>query len=100
MNVKIGFKIYKILFEHGIYNDEPKELYGEIDFDCEVIRISDKYNSKQQAVTLLHEILHGVDHDRSIGLTEHQVNQLGVGLFEVMLSNQNLFKETIIKEEA
>lgn len=96
LNVKIGYRNYGLKFEDAIYTDEPKELYGEIKYDDEVIRISKKFSLKQQAATILHEVLHGIDEDREIDLTEKQVSQISIGLFDVMAKNSQLFKETII----
>lgn len=97
LNVKIGYRNYELKFEDIIYTDKPEELYGEIKYDDEVIRISRKFSLKQQAATILHEILHGIDEDREVGLTEKQVSQISIGLFDVMAKNPKLFKETIIQ---
>lgn len=91
--VKIGYKEYEIVKEPEIIS-LPSELYGEINYEKEQIRISSKYSQKQQNQTFLHELIHGMFdkldmHD--LRDNETVVNQLSKELYEVILDNPHIF---------
>ena len=90
---KIGYKEYEIVKEPEIIS-LPSELYGEINYEKEQIRISSKYSQKQQNQTFLHELIHGIFEKLDVtNLKEDEVvvNQLATTLYEVILDNPHIF---------
>lgn len=88
--IKIGFKKYKVEKVEDL-DDGSKLLYGNIDFDNDVINICNKYSDAQQTVTLIHESIHGIDDLLEIDLTEDQVRKLGKGIYQFIVDNPSLF---------
>ncbi len=104
MQVKIGFKKYGIRMEDRIYTEEPVELYGQCDFQKNIIRVAQSHGKMQAACTLLHEVLHGIDHDRCTDLTEQQIEQVANGLYQVFVDNWDFlqseeFRKNFSEEE-
>ena len=91
--LKIGYKEYEIVKKPEVI-DLPNECYGKIDYDKEIIEISDKYSQKQQNATFLHELVHGIfeklDLD-DLRSNERVVNQVSSTLYEVILDNPHIF---------
>lgn len=87
--IKIGWK------EYVIQKDEPKqtlfidgkECYGTIDYDNQVITLSNRNNTAQDEVTLIHEVLHGIDNMHALGLGENTIERLADAIYTVLLSN-------------
>lgn len=88
--IKIGWKTYEIT------NASPNasliiggdECYGQIDYDKELILLSDKYTGTDQAkATLVHEIIHGISEMYHLDLDEAMVERLGDALFTVIKDN-------------
>ncbi|MCI8273533.1 MAG: hypothetical protein HFJ55_05575 [Clostridia bacterium] len=91
--VKIGYKEYEIVKEPEIIS-LPNELYEEINYEKEQIRISSKYSQKQQNQTFLHELIHGIFEKLDMtNLKEDEVvvNQLATTLYEVIIDNPHIF---------
>ncbi|MFP5527735.1 hypothetical protein ACLGL1_04560 [Peptococcus simiae] len=90
--IKIGYKDYQIkyldpkqvLFENGT------ELIGKIDYNENVIYLSNRYNRDTRNEGLIHEVIHGIDDMYGIGLTEDEVNALGKGIYTVLKDNKLL----------
>lgn len=96
-HVKIGAYNYPILYEDVIFDAEHGQAYeGRISHTDEWIKLSiasggSPTGPTRLAETLLHEIVHGLDENRQIGLDERQVDQIAAGLFAVMVDNPHLF---------
>lgn len=92
--VKIGWKDYKVIKSKPemALNSDGGICYGKIFYDKREIYINDDYDEEQQKVTLLHEVLHGVDEIYGLGLSEDQVEGLGHGLYALIKDNPTLFK--------
>lgn len=89
--VKILFKNYKVVDELNIH-DEKNDLYGQINYLNQVIKLNPKAGDEQRKSTFLHECVHGLDEMFSIGLTEEQVEKLGNALYTFIESNEKVFK--------
>ena len=61
---------------------------GEIDVRACTIKLIDGLADHMRQESLLHEVIHGVDEELSIGLTEEQVRRLSVGLYAVYRENE------------
>jgi hypothetical protein len=91
--VKIGYKEYEIIKKQQVI-ELPNDCYGKIDYDKEIIEISNRFNQKQQNQTFLYELVHGIFekldlHD--LRQDERIVNQLATALYEVILDNPHIF---------
>lgn len=91
--VKIGYKEYEIIKKQQVI-ELPNDCYGKIDYDKEIIEISNRFNQKQQNQTFLHKLVHGIFekldlHD--LRQDERIVNQLATALYEVILDNPHIF---------
>lgn len=87
-NIKIGYKTYEIVkIKPQSTLIEGCELLGEINHVENQIQVNAAYSEEEQKITLIHEVLHGIDELFSIELEEEQVEQLGKGLFLVLTDN-------------
>lgn len=92
--VKIGWKDYKVIktSPEMSLNSENGICYGKIFYDKRNIYVNDDYDEEQQKVTLLHEVLHGVDEIYRLSLSEDQIVGLAHGLYALIKDNPTLFK--------
>ena len=91
--VKIGYKEYEIIKKQQVI-ELPNDCYGKIDYDKEIIEISNRFNQKQQNQTFLHELVHGIFEKLDLydlRQDERVVNQLATALYEVILDNPHIF---------
>ena len=82
-SVKVGPLVYKV--EVSSYADGDHN-WGECDHTNRVIRIGEltARRPEQTALTFLHEILHIVDADRKLGLSEDAISSLSNGLGDAL----------------
>ena len=85
----VGDKVYKIRkFKH------LRDNFADIDHNNHIVRI--QYPDKELRNTILHEIIHLVEHYFRLKLTEKQVSILANGLRMIMLANHkfiNVFRK-------
>lgn len=55
-------------------------------------------SNTMMAETLLHEITHAVSADRSLDLSEEQVNGIAAGLLDVIVSNPEMFGRQFMEQ--
>ena len=97
--VKIGALVYAVEYiERLVSVDKGTKLNGNILYNPCLIRVEAESDEQIQAVTVLHEILHGIL--MQAGRDEHEekdVEVLAYGLFDVLRSNPTLLEwvETI-----
>jgi hypothetical protein len=93
-SIKIGGVNYEIQYIPDL-NNGVEVLYGNINFEQSVIKLSSTIACSQQAqcITLLHEILHGIAEHAKLKIEneEHIVNVLSNGIFQVVQDNPDLF---------
>jgi len=95
-SVKIGGFKYKIKITKDPILINGVEGYGSHCFSDKVITISDRDVSiQQQKQSTLHEIIHAINGERNLGLSEQIVVDLSLGLFAFMQDNKKLVKELI-----
>lgn len=58
---------------------------------CE-IKVDPKAHIEQQKDTLLHEILHALDHELDTRMTERQIRLMATGLLPTARANPEIFK--------
>lgn len=87
-SVDVLGKTYKIRFVKNKQMDEQE--YGLVDFNSMGILVNRERGKDHQKDTVIHEIIHALDEDLAMGLTEKQVRNLGCGFFQVLKSNPKL----------
>lgn len=97
MNLKIGYKNYTIKTENEVYDDNRQELYGEISYDKETIRLSTKFSQNLQNQALIHELVHAIGdkYQLDINKDEKTVDLLAAGIYELILDNTEQVKQFI-----
>jgi len=92
--VKIGWREYEIVQGEHRTGADGGDLYGEISYENNKIYIYDKLDADNKAVTLLHEIIHGIfylagrtDNRNDEGLIEC----LSENLYQVIKENPKIF---------
>ncbi len=83
--VKIIGKTYGISYATGKPLDDGN--LGELDHDKQSITIRVGQPLEQEQDTILHEILHGVDHELFLKMSEKQVRGMATGLLAVLKDN-------------
>ena len=91
-SVRIGGVEYTVDFVENLRND-VQILYGEINYDQSRIAISttDGGGHQMQCITLLHEILHGIQNHSGIELPkdseEKIIDMFARGIYQVLQDN-------------
>lgn len=70
--------------------DNLGDASGEINFGPCVISIAGKIADDEAKETLLHELIHAVEHQLGIDIPEQKLRGFSVGLFAVMRDNPEL----------
>lgn len=96
--IKILYKDYTVIQEQNVH-DGRDDLYGQIDYAGQVIRLDERYSAEQKKSTLIHEIVHGLDDMYQIGLSEKKVSKLGVAFYQMIKDNPELFGEESMESE-
>ena len=95
--VRIGGVDYRVSIEPYVRGGD-RILYGDINYNANVIRISDTDTPGHQkrCIVLWHEILHGIaEHahaDLSAATEEEAINVLAKGVYQVLQDNPQLFE--------
>ena len=90
--IKVGYKNYELLKEELIIDNNNQELYGEINYSTETIRISNKFSKNLQNQAILHELIHAISdkYQLDINKDERTVDLLAAGIYELILDNTGL----------
>ncbi|AZO96141.1 hypothetical protein [Halocella sp. SP3-1] len=91
--IKIGPYDVKLSFADNLRDENDKELYGIIHHTQDEIEINTKSSVEKQKVSILHEVMHGIDVTYQIGLSEEQTEVLATGIYQVLKDNDLLNKE-------
>lgn len=85
MNLTIKTKTISILGKKYTINFVPPSLitenYGHADYSSLSIALSEVMEEDLMQEKLIHEVLHMIDTDLSLDLTEEQVSRIAVGLY-------------------
>ena len=76
--MKILGKEYKVVFLDSI---SMNGLCGQAIRDMAILKINKSITKEQQEETLIHEVLHIIDSELVLDLTEEDVSRLAVGLY-------------------
>jgi len=84
---------YKILIKKPVKcNLSEEQFRGSADYKDATITISNAYQQESKERTLIHEILHILDDDYKIDLSEDHIRRIATGIYTVLKSNK-LLKE-------
>lgn len=85
-----GAYTYKVRHVTRLTNGDHVRLKGQAAHGDGEIRLDRGMTFQHQRETLLHEVLHAVEEERSLDLTENAVNQLSHGLAATLIANPRL----------
>jgi len=91
----IDTKIDVLGYEYDIkplVEDESQDTYGICDSRKQTIKIDPNLNGLTADDTIMHELVHAIDHTLSLGLNEATVHRLGYALGHLLRNNQHLVK--------
>jgi hypothetical protein len=72
--------------------DISKDVYGEWDSETSEISVHDELPIHHQKITLLHELLHGVDEFLGLGMPHKTVYAVSQCLYAIMKENGDMVK--------
>lgn len=87
--IKIGYKDYQIKYldPKQVLFDDGTELISKIEYNDNIIYLSNRYSNDTSNEGLVHEVIHGIDDMYGIGLTEEQITGLGKGIYTALKDN-------------
>ena len=85
-SVRIGPYTFKVI-QHDRLREDGNDCWGTIKYAEGVINIETGHTDEHTRVTLLHEVLHGLDHAGAIGLREKQIRRLAPALMAFLQEN-------------
>lgn len=96
--VRIGSADYEVKQEDKTITINSVQCKGMIDYEYHEIKIDTSIQDKQgMEQTFLHELVHGIVRERSLDLQnsddETIVDEIAMGLHQVIRDNANIFKE-------
>lgn len=92
-SVKIGPLRYQLIFVERLLSETDNKLQGHIEYQPCTLKVEADADSQIQAVTILHEILHGLLNN--VGFYKHDeklIDTLAHGLFDVIQDNPDLIR--------
>ena len=95
--IKIGYKIYEIIYKDEVYDDNSNKCYGLTDNNKQEIIIDKTFPLNIQNQALVHEILHAIadKYLLEVNKNEKEIDLLATGIYEMLLEPENI--ETIKK---
>lgn len=98
--IRIGSSDYSVVLTDENLVCNGQESYGWIDYNYHLIKINKNIQDKQgQEKTLLHELIHGIVRERSLDVANSNeeiiVEEIAMGLHQVIRDNPNMFKEEL-----
>jgi Zn-dependent peptidase ImmA (M78 family) len=88
-SVKIGPRVFRVEQPQNVV-DGADNLWGKCEHSAGVIYVAARLSQDQQAVTLLHEVIHALDHQYDLNLKESQVRRLSYALMSFLKDNSFL----------
>ena len=84
-SVKVIGKTYSITYTNGRPLDDGN--LGEMDPDKQTLTVKKGQPLEQEQDTVLHEVMHAIDHELGLSLSEKHVKGMATGLLAVMKDN-------------
>jgi hypothetical protein len=77
----------------------PGKDFGECETRTGVIKVNPNASIDQQRDTLLHEVIHAIDHELDTGMRERQVRLLATGLFHFLRANPDAVRWLLSRDQ-
>lgn len=92
--VKIGSVEYQVIRTDKPVLLDNKVCNGIIDYENLFIEISTNRANQRQEETFIHEILHGIIHERNLILEDEEmiVEEISTGLYQFIKDNPKIFE--------
>lgn len=92
--IKIGWKEYAVQIVPSFQTliDGGKECYGQILYDKCLIQLNENNSDEQNMVTLIHEIIHGIEDMYALEVGEEKVERLANALYSLIKDNSQLIR--------
>lgn len=87
----IGLPVIIKKFNSNIITEDKEVADGRCDSNNLYIAINNSLPVPNRDSTFLHEIIHFINDRLNIGLSEHQINLLETGLYQVLNTNKLKF---------
>jgi len=81
---------FEIRWQSPVPDNDGEDIYGNCDVDGRVICIDDKVSLGEQQSTLVHEHIEAINEMMKVKLTHDQIEQLEVGLMQLIRDNPSL----------
>lgn len=88
--IRVLYRTYQISEVDNLH-DGGDDLYGQVQYLEERILLNSAASDETKKAALIHEAVHAVDEMFGIGLKEKQVEQLGVGIYNLIRDNPEMF---------
>lgn len=87
-----GFRLFgKAWTVKYVERVDDQDNWGECKEENAAIRIKEGMDPQQERCTLLHECIHAIEESLGLDLTEKTVLALEAGLYDLLISNPQLF---------
>ena len=88
--IRVLHQTYQISEVDNLH-DGADDLYGQVRYLEERILLNSGASGEAKKAALIHETIHVIDEMFQIGLEEKQVEQLGVGIYNLIRDNPEMF---------
>ena len=88
--IRVLHQTYQISEVDNLH-DGTDDLYGQVRYLEERILLNSGASDEAEKAALMHETIHAIDEMFQIGLEEKQVEQLGVGIYNLIRDNPEMF---------
>ena len=88
--IRVLYRTYQISEVDNLH-DGGDDLYGQVQYLEERILLNSAASDETKKAALIHEVVHTIDDLFGIGLEEKQVEQLGVGIYNLIRDNPEMF---------
>jgi hypothetical protein len=93
MNIRIGGRNFDCKWDtEELGYTAQEDICGTILEERQAIAICGRIHPEKQRQTLLHELIHAVDNNVKMGLTEAQTHQMASGLYAILTDNPDMAK--------
>lgn len=75
-----------------VWKRPARDAVGQCKTDLCKIFVDPDIGADSQRDTLLHEVVHAIDHDMDTGMRERQVKLLATGLFQFLRANPEIIR--------
>ena len=88
--IRVLHQTYRVSEVDNLH-DGADDLYGQVRYLEERILLNSGASDEAKKAALMHETIHVIDEMFQIGLEEKQVEQLGVGIYNLIRDNPEMF---------